>query len=95
MSVINLSKEELQRFHMNTLDEYKADFGDSLFIEIEYYETFLIRTDYIVLKMAEAKILEVSLNKADMNILTCRSCARDRINELQDEIKSISNKGDF
>ena len=82
MGILNLSKEQLQRFHMNTLEEYKKDFEDSPAIEREYYETFLIRTDYITLKMAESLILGEPYDNGYVDILELRKEARTRINEL-------------
>lgn len=83
MSIITLGAQKLRRFHMNTLEEYQRDFGDSAAVELEYYETFLIRTDYIVVKMAEAKLLGQNDIPPENEVFECRARARERINELQ------------
>lgn len=86
MDISELSKEKLKRFRMNTLEEYKNDFGDCPEMELDYWETFLIRTDYLVLKRAEAQLLGLPLDHSDDSILLYRQLVRERINQLQDEL---------
>ena len=73
----------LQKFHMNTLAEYKTDFGDSTEVEIFYYHTFLIQSDYISNKIADAAALQEPFKPEYLEILQLRQEARDRINELE------------
>lgn len=86
MNVLNLSEEQLQKYHMATLEKFLKDFGsdDQNQIERTYYETFLIRTDHIVLRAAESLLLlEPSGIDDYLDIVKARRAARVRINQLE------------
>lgn len=84
MSVLNLTEEQLQKYCMNTLEQFQKDFGESLDTELTYYKTFLIRTDHIVLRAAESLLLlEPSGIDDYLEIVKARRAARVRINQLE------------
>lgn len=90
MSVFNLTDEQLQKYHMVTLEQFLKDFckneNDTKQIERMYYETFLIRTDHIVLRAAESLLLlEPSGIDDYREIVKARRAARVRINELENQ----------
>ena len=45
--------ELLNKYNMVTLEEYKKTFGENLSTEKDFYQTFLIQTDHIPLKIFE------------------------------------------
>ena len=86
MSALNLTDEQLQKYHMATLEQFKKDFGnvDEDQIERIYYETFLIRTDHVVIRAAESLLMaEPSGITEYLEIVKARRAARKRINELE------------
>lgn len=84
MSVLNLSADQLQKYYMNTLEQFQKDFGVSTDTELTYYKTFLIRTDHIVLRAAESLLLlEPSGIDDYLEIVKARRAARVRINQLE------------
>lgn len=90
MDVLNLTDSQLQKYHMATLEQFLKDFGanenDSDQIERIYYETFLIRTDHIVIRAAESLLLlEPSGIEDYAEIVKARRAARVRINELESQ----------
>ena len=64
---MNIPIEILENCHMKTLEGYKKDFGDTIDTEKMFYQTFLVQTDHIPLKifesfienMATASVLEI------------------------------------
>ena len=92
MSVLNLTEEQLKKYYMNTLEQFQKDFGQSIHTEIGYYETFLIRTDYIVTRAAEASLLnEPNDIENYAEVMAARKTSRNRINELQEELANINS----
>ena len=84
MSVLNLTEEQLQKYYMNTLEQFQKDFGESIDTELNYYKTFLIRTDHIVLRAAESLLLAEPSGIMDyLEIVKARRAARVRINQLE------------
>lgn len=84
MTVLNLTEEQLQKYYMNTLEQFQKDFGESLDTELTYYKTFLIRTDHIVLRAAESLLLlEPSGIDDYLEVVKARRAARVRINQLE------------
>ena len=84
MSVLNLSADQLQKYHMNTLEQFQKDFGESIDSELAYYKTFLIRTDHVVIRAAESLLLlEPSGIDDYLEIVKARRAARVRINQLE------------
>lgn len=72
---------------MESLEFYKEMFGDTVDTELTYYKTYLIQTDYVVAKIAEANYLGVEVGSEDKvrydEILQQRALARVKINELE------------
>lgn len=60
--------EVLKKYNMNSLEEYKAVFGDTKNTEITFYETFLQQTDYIPNKIIEI-LLEDMANATLTNFI--------------------------
>ena len=88
MDVLNLTAEQLQKYHMITLEQFQKDFeaDDPEQTERIYYETFLIRTDHIVIRAAESLLLlEPSGIDDYREIVKARRAARVRINELENQ----------
>ena len=84
MTVLNLTEEQLQKYYMNTLEQFQKDFGESLDTELTYYKTFLIRTDHIVIRAAESLLLlEPSGIDDYLEVVKARRAARVRINQLE------------
>ena len=61
-----------------TLEEYLQEAGRT---EFDYYQTFLIITDYIPNKIIEAQVLGIEWDDYTHE-LHARQYARDKINEL-------------
>lgn len=55
-----IPKEILNKYNMQTLEEYKKTFGDSKESEMSFYETFLIQTDHIPLKIIERLVEDLA-----------------------------------
>lgn len=77
---------DLSHYHMATLEQYKKDFpslseNDA---EKDWLETFLIQTDYEVMKATEQNLLGNKLDEETKNIISARVEARARINELEE-----------
>jgi hypothetical protein len=68
---------------LGSLDDYKKIFGNCTDTELAYYQTFLIMTDYVAAKIAEAVYLGKTLDEDYSETLTDRQYCRDRINELK------------
>ena len=84
MNVLNLTEEQLQKYHMATLEQFLSDFGTSNDTERLYYETFLIRTDYLIVRAAEFMLMEENNNIDEiLSVIKARKAARNRINELE------------
>lgn len=74
-------KDEIAaKFHLPPIEEYP-------FPEEDYYRTFLIQSDYIVLKAMEATISGKKDSGIDnlSEIMQGRDYARQMINEIQNE----------
>lgn len=82
--MLNLSEEQLQKYHMATLEQFAADFSDNADTERLYYETFLIRTDHVVIRAAESLLIGEPAGITDyLEIVQARKAARQRLNELE------------
>lgn len=86
-----LTDDILARYHMIPLAGYKERFGDNIDTEIGFYQTFLIQTDYIPLKMMEAQLTGEMLTEDYSAVLQYRKLARGEINRLQAEIEADNN----
>lgn len=78
---MKISIEMLEKYNMDSLDEYKKRHGDNIDTEIIFYQTFLIQTDHIPNKIIEAQILNKEIEDYT-EILNYRQIARNKINEL-------------
>ena len=74
--------ELLKKYNMQTLEEYKLIFGDTVDTEITFYKTFLIQTDYIPNKLIESQIMMVNCDDYSKE-LKARQFCREQINNLQ------------
>ena len=84
-----ISDDYLKKYNMETLDEVKEMFGDTIETEINYYKTFLTQSDYVVIKIVEyfinGKTIEELRNKYS-DLISIRQKCRDKINELQTQL---------
>lgn len=80
-----LENIDLPHYHMATLEQYKQDFPglSAVDAELEWLETFLIRTDYQVVKAAEFQLAGQPVPDEIRGIIAARQDARARINELE------------
>lgn len=84
-----IKENYLKKYNMETLDQVKEMFGDTIETEIDYYKTFLTQSDYVVAKMLEAYIHGATVEELEYkyrDLLIMRQQARDRINELAKEL---------
>lgn len=84
-----IKENYLKKYKMETLDQVKEMFGDTIETEIDYYKTFLKQSDYEVVKMLEAHIHGSTIEELEYkynDLLIMRQQARDRINELAKEL---------
>ena len=84
-----ISDDYLKKYNMETLDEVKEMFGDTVETEINYYKTFLTQSDYVVIKIVEyfinGKTIDELRNKYS-DLISIRQKCRDKINELQTQL---------
>ena len=84
-----ISDDYLKKYNMETLDEVKEMFGDTIETEINYYKTFLTQSDYVVIKIVEyfinGKTIEELRNKYS-DFIGISQKFRDKINELQTQL---------
>ena len=79
--------ELLEKYNMKSLDDYKEDFGDSTSTERTFYQTFLIQTDHIPLKLIEG-----SNSSADVaEELKYREIARQELAKLEGKPYEVKN----
>lgn len=83
-----LTEEETSLYQLPSWEEYVKSEGNNYQVEINYYKSFLESTDYIIIKMAEQKILNESLDTKYSSIIEKRQQVREEINKLQ--IKELS-----
>ena len=84
-----IKDDYLKKYNMETLEQVKEMFGNSIETEIEYYKTFLKQSDYIIAKMLESYIHGATIEELECkynDLLIMRQQARDRINELAKEL---------
>ena len=85
-SVLNLTDEELALYNVAPIEKLIASDGDNISTWITYYKTFLLATDYIIVKMSEQRLLNESVDNSKYNkVLENRQLARQEINNLQKE----------
>ena len=84
-----IKDDYLKKYNMETLEQVKEMFGNSIETEIEYYNTFLKQSDYIIAKMLESYIHGATIEELECkynDLLIMRQQSRDRINELVKEL---------
>lgn len=76
---------DLHHYHMATLAEYRRTFSSlsAADVELDWLETFLIRTDYQITKAAECQLLGQPVPEEIETLIAARQEARARINELE------------
>ena len=76
---------DLHHYHMATLAEYWRTFSSlsAADVELDWLETFLIRTDYQITKAAECQLLGQPVPEEIETLIAARQEARARINELE------------
>ncbi len=70
-----ISEEMAARFYLPRVEDYNHS-------EMDYYQTFLIQSDYVANKIAEALYLGEELDEDYTDVINARKYARRRINEL-------------
>ena len=80
-----LDNIDLPHYHMATLEQYKQDFPalTDADAERDWLETFLIQTDYQVMKAAECHLLGQQVSEDTKILIAARQEARVRINNLE------------
>ena len=63
-----IPKEILTKYHLRTLEEFKAFDGGGIYAEIGFYQTFLMQTDHIPNKILE-NLLEELANATLLNFI--------------------------
>lgn len=71
--------ELLEKYEMQTLEDFKASFADDVPTEINFYKTFLIQTNDVINKLTEGAIRTEDCSDE----LIYRDFARQRIAELE------------
>lgn len=75
-----ITEEMAARFYLPKLEEYGHP-------ALDYYQTFLIQSDYVANKIAEAMYLGEPVDNDYSDVLAARRYARQRINELSEVAK--------
>lgn len=70
---------------MPPLERYIEDFGDTPDTRMTYYRTFLMQTDYVAAKLAEATYLGTPVDEKYRAVLEQRAQARAEIEKLEAE----------
>ena len=73
--------ELLEKYEMQTLEDFKASFADDVPTEINFYKTFLIQTNDVINKLTEGAIHTEDC----VEELTYRDFARQRIADLEEK----------
>ena len=76
---------DLHHYHMATLAEYRRTFSSlsAADVELDWLETFLIRTDYQITQASECQLLGQPVPEEIKTLIAARQEARARINELE------------
>lgn len=85
-----LENIDLPHYHMVPLAEYRRTFSSlsAADVELDWLETFLIRTDYQITKASECQLLGQPVPEEIKILIAARQEARARINELEGGLKS-------
>jgi len=75
-----ISNELAARFHLPPIDEYP-------FPAMDWYHTFLIQSDYVAMKVAEAVYLGKQTDEDLTEVLAAREYCRQKINEIEAQEK--------
>lgn len=71
--------------NMPSLEWYLERFGNTISTRITYYRTYLIQTDYVAAKLAEAAYLRQPVDEKYRTILERRTEARLELEKLETE----------
>lgn len=77
-----LENINFQHYHMAPLEQYQRDFSD-VDTEETWLKTFLIQTDYQIIKASECQLLGQTVSEEIKQLIAARQEARARINELE------------
>lgn len=77
-----LENINFQHYHMAPLEQYQQDFSDAG-TEETWLKTFLIGTDYQIIKAAECQLMGQPVPEGIKMLIAARQEARARINELE------------
>ena len=80
-----LENINFQHYHMAPLEQYQQDFSSTNSEEM-WLKTFLIQTDYQIVKASEQLILGNPVSEDTKQLIAARQEARARINELENNI---------
>ena len=76
-----ITEELLARYNMGSMDFFAQIEGEEN-AEAAFYQTFLLKTDYVPNKIVEAQTLGAQLDQDYTKILQARAYARQRLSEL-------------
>lgn len=86
-----ISEEILQKFNMPRLVEYSDIYPlmctvptleEEIRRKISYYKKFLEATDYVVIKLAESKLMCLEPDEDYQDVIEARKLARQALNKL-------------
>ena len=78
-----IAENLLERYKMGSLDFFAQVEGTEN-AEAAFYQTFLLKTDYVPNKIIEAQALGVELNQDYTEVLQARAFARAQLSALEE-----------
>lgn len=78
-----IAEDLLARYKMGSLDFFAQVEGTEN-AEAAFYQTFLLKTDYVPNKIIEAQALGVELNQDYTEVLQARAFARAQLSALEE-----------
>ena len=78
-----IAEDLLARYKMGSLDFFAQVEGTEN-AEAAFYQTFLLKTDYVPNKIIEAQALGVELNQDYTGVLQARAFARAQLSALEE-----------
>lgn len=75
----NISLELAVKFGLPAIEDYP-------FTELDWYTTFLIQSDYVANKIAEAMFLGEEPDEDYTDVIQARKVARAKVNELRGQL---------
>ncbi len=79
-----IAENLLERYKMGSLDFF-AQVEGAENAEAAFYQTFLLKTDYVPNKIIEAQALGVELNQDYTEVLQARAFARARLSAIENK----------